>query len=342
MRRNVSEERAFDRFMRWAEGEDPAQDKEVAEDPERTEFLEYLEYLDAHEHIDFGAYRLMRYRERAAKGIQSPTIHGPEVKKPDGTAVPGHSAHWKQHKPGQLRRFVRLYRLLSVAVAGVLMGTLFLIAMKLPQFGDPNAPGMNEVSNRYLENGVEETGAVNIVTGMILDYRAFDTFGESTVLFAAAMSVVLLLRHPGRPTGKDDGVDRILGQMGRFILPAVMMFGTYVILNGHLSPGGGFSGGTVLGCGFILSALILGRSKMEQLLPPSRITRLTVACLLAYGVMKGYSFFTGANHVGWEVPKGIPGNILSGGFILPLNICVGIIVACTMYTFYTLFAGKEE
>ena len=80
---------------------------------------------------------------------------------------------------------------------------------------------------------------------------------------------------------------------------------------------------------------------MERLLPPERMTRLPVGCLLAYGLMKGYSFFTGANHVGWDVPKGIPGAILSSGFILPLNICVGIIVACTMYTFYTLFSEKE-
>ena len=57
--------------------------------------------------------------------------------------------------------------------------------------------------------------------------------------------------------------------------------------------------------------------------------------------MKGYSFYTGANHVGWEVPKGTPGAILSGGLILPLNLCVGIIVACTMYTFYSLFLEGE-
>ena len=81
---------------------------------------------------------------------------------------------------------------------------------------------------------------------------------------------------------------------------------------------------------------------MEQLLPSRRTTVLTAVCLLAYGVMKGYSFFTGGNHVGWDVPKGTPGELLSGGLILPLNICVGIIVACTMYTFYTLFLSGEE
>ena len=36
------------------------------------------------------------------------------------------------------------------------------------------------------------------------------------------------------------------------------------------------------------------------------------------------------------------GDLLSGGLILPLNLCVGVIVACTMYTFYILFLGREE
>lgn len=122
----------------------------------------------------------------------------------------------------------------------------------------------------------------------------------------------------------------------------ILLFGIYVVLNGHLSPGGGFSGGAVLGAGLILASLVLGEERMEQMLPSRRTTVLTATCLLAYGVMKGYSFFTGGNHVGWDVPKGTPGELLSGGLILPLNICVGIIVACTMYTFYTLFLSGEE
>ena len=87
----------------------------------------------------------------------------------------------------------------------------------------------------------------------------------------------------------------------------------------------------------------LGSSRTAR---PPFVRRLYVVmaavCLLAYAVMKGYSFFTGGNHVGPDVPKGNPGDLFSGGLILPLNICVGIIVACTMYTFYTLFLEGEE
>ncbi len=180
------------------------------------------------------------------------------------------------------------------------------------------------------------------VAGMILEYRAFDTFGESAVLFAAAGSTLLLLHSPRLRVRTFRGPDALMSLLGRGLLPAILLFGIYVIVNGHLSPGGGFSGGAVLGGGLILASLVLGEERMAQLLSTRRTTRLTVFCLLAYAGMKGYSFFTGANGVGWEIPKGTPGEILSGGLILPLNLCVGVIVACTMYTFYILFLGREE
>ena len=231
--------------------------------------------------------------------------------------------------------------MLSAVIVITLAAIFLVVTMDLPLFGRADSPAVNEVSQRYLEQGLEETGAVNAVTGMILDYRAFDTFGESAVLFAAAISTLLLLHSPKSRMRTFRGPDEVLSQLGRRILPVILLFGIYVVVNGHLSPGGGFSGGTVLGCALILGSLTLGQGKMDRLLPPRRVTALTAAGLLAYGVMKGYSFFTGANHVGWEVPKGTPGAILSGGLILPLNLCVGIIVACTMYTFYSLFLEGE-
>ena len=326
----------YERFLRWAGGEEP-EGPEGPEDPERQEFQEYLEYIEAHGYLEFGAYRLMRWKERRAKGLIPDTAPEPH---PQEAAAPRPPE--PRHRPGLLRRQVRLYRVLSVCVTLALSGIFLAAALALPAFGDPSAPAVNEVSRRYLEQGAEETGAVNAVTGLILDYRAFDTLGESAVLFAAAASVILLLNRPDRRTRTFRGPDQLTNLLGRPLLPVILLFGVYVILNGHLSPGGGFSGGAVLGGGLILASLVLGEERMEELLPSRRTTRLTALCLLAYAVMKGYSFFTGGNHVGPDVPKGNPGDLFSGGLILPLNICVGIIVACTMYTFYTLFLEGEE
>ena len=155
-----------------------------------------------------------------------------------------------------------LYRLLAVVVCFSIIWVLLQTASYLPPFGNPDNPVNNEVSQRYIEKGMEETGAVNIVAGMILDYRAFDTLGESNVLFIAACSVLILLRVSGSKDGKpsteqleaeaDDRMyepknDAILQHAANFLVPLILMFGVYVILNGHISPGGGFSGGAVLG-----------------------------------------------------------------------------------------------
>ena len=64
----------------------------------------------------------------------------------------------------------------------------------LPQFGHP----IMRVANHYLVWGLTETGATNLVTSVILDFRAYDTLGEATVLFTAVIGVLAVLRRIGR------------------------------------------------------------------------------------------------------------------------------------------------
>jgi multicomponent Na+:H+ antiporter subunit B len=66
--------------------------------------------------------------------------------------------------------------------------------MDLPEFGEKDNPSNNEVYDYYVENTMNDTGATNIVTGIILDYRAFDTFVEASVLFTAAITVLIVLK----------------------------------------------------------------------------------------------------------------------------------------------------
>jgi len=65
---------------------------------------------------------------------------------------------------------------------------------ELPPFGEP----MMTVVKKYLEEGVSKTGAVNLVSAIILDFRAYDTLGEATVLFTSVMGIMAILRRPGR------------------------------------------------------------------------------------------------------------------------------------------------
>ena len=264
---------------------------------------------------------------------------------------------------GMARKLRSVYRV-AAAVMIVLMFVLLATAMLgMPEIGDKNNPDNNEVARRYIENGLDETGAVNIVSGMILDYRAFDTFGESCVLFVATICVTIMLRIDGRGGEGDDeeaesdkkafGIrqsafakldsrnfepenDTILKKSSLIVFPIIMIFGVYVILNGHISPGGGFSGGAILGAGFVLFLSAFGFNKTERFMNANTVRIITLIALLVYCLSKCYSFFTGANHLESGIPLGTPGAILSSGLILVLNICVGMVVACTMYSFYAL------
>ena len=251
-----------------------------------------------------------------------------------------------------------MYNLLCVGICVTMIALLLYTVTVLPAFGDPNHPINNEVSARYIENGLQETGAVNIVTGMILDYRAFDTLGESSVLFTAAMVVLFLLRkdkdsarysqlaqtmdqNPHSDTYYEPKNDIILQKTATILVPIVLLLGVYVVLNGHLSPGGGFSGGAIMGAGLILYVTAFGFAKMRRFFTYKTYQRVVLVALLTYALSKCYSFYTGANHIESVIPLGTPGAILSSGLILVLNICVGFIVACTMYCFYAVFRKGE-
>jgi len=65
----------------------------------------------------------------------------------------------------------------------------------LPQFGIPSFTiNLNAPTNRYLSSGLKETGAGNMVSAIILDYRGYDTLGEATVLFTSILGALAILR----------------------------------------------------------------------------------------------------------------------------------------------------
>lgn len=266
----------------------------------------------------------------------------------------------------KLKLFHKMYNIAAVIFCITLISILLVNVSWLPHYGDGDNPVNNEVSARYIESGLQETGAVNIVTGMILDYRAFDTFGESNVLFIATVTVLILMRldkekkAPAKPgvevysKAEDDMTmtiaeaqandriyepknDAILQKVAGFLVPIIFIFGIYVVLNGHLSPGGGFSGGAIIGAGLILYLNAFGFEKTERFFTEKTYKWICFVALTFYCLAKSYSFFTGANHLESGIPLGTPGAIVSSGLILPLNICVGMVVACTMYAFYALF-----
>lgn len=245
----------------------------------------------------------------------------------------------------EMKIFRKLYHVTSIVFCLFLIALLLVTISWLPASGTVERPVNNEVSSRYIEKGLEETGAINIVAGMILDYRAFDTLGESHVLFVATITVLVLLRLNKTEKHEVEINDRqfepkndtILQFVATFLVPIIIIFGIYIILNGHLGPGGGFSGGAVIGAGLVLYLNAFGFKKTERFFTEKTYKWICFFSLSFYCLAKSYSFYTGANHLHSVIPKGTPGAILSSGLILPLNIAVGLVVACTIYAFYAMF-----
>ncbi len=246
----------------------------------------------------------------------------------------------------ELRFFDRLYRAFSIIFCIAIVAVLIFTVSFLPEVGNEANPDNNIVSETYISRGIYDTGTVNIVTGMILAYRAFDTFGETNVLFVATCCVMILLmvdedkireNKESNDRGFEPKNDVILQKVAHVLAPVIFLFGIYIILNGHLSPGGGFSGGAMIGAGLTLYVAAFGFEKTERFFNERVYRIVKVTALMLYGCIVLYYFYTGANGLANLIPLGEAGRILSGGITLPINIFVGSEVACTIYAFYALF-----
>jgi len=205
----------------------------------------------------------------------------------------------------------------------------------------------------YLEqNGLEDTGAKNQVSAIYLGYRAFDTLGETIVLLIAVSGTIGIISHSGislaRGFGKENEgpvkpllpnirtelLDVVTGKMG----PIVLIFGLYVMLYGHLSPGGGFQGGVVIASGIVFIAL---GSKNDSSI------RLQEAGVLSKIEAFGFLFLILTSLTGIPGGFGFFGNPLSAasdykvGYIIVLNSIIGLKVGAGIGYMCIAMLGRD-
>lgn len=89
---------------------------------------------------------------------------------------------------------MNIKNLLVVVLALLAVFGVLLAVAELPPYGMADNPVHNQVSERYIYNSLDDTGVGNMVTSIVLDYRAYDTMFETIVLFTATLAVVLTLR----------------------------------------------------------------------------------------------------------------------------------------------------
>ena len=184
-------------------------------------------------------------------------------------------------------RNTRVRRTLGAAAFPALFLGLVLGMSELPEFGDPGSPASTHVSPRFIEDAAAETGAANMVTAVLADYRGYDTLGEAAVIFAAGLGCLVILAAAGaRPDLPTAGMSHPFGSVvldaaARILVPVVLLFAVYVLIHGHVSPGGGFQGGVLFGSGLIMMRLVWGPGGQDRAVPafgPSLRGSLVMAC----------------------------------------------------------------
>ncbi|SNT30014.1 hydrogen gas-evolving membrane-bound hydrogenase subunit E [Tropicimonas sediminicola] len=184
---------------------------------------------------------------------------------------------------------------------------------------------LNRTAAYYAANAESEVGAPNIVTGIIVTWRGLDTLGEVTVLFLTSAIIALVLSQSGGPSGVS-GADflpsgELLTTGARMLVPLIVLFGAYVIMNGHLTPGGGFQGGAILASG-VLMALLAEPTRRFGHTAILRIESLSGSFYVLIG-LAGMAIAGGFLDNG-ILPLGQFGTMLSAGAIPLISVLIGL------------------
>ncbi len=127
------------------------------------------------------------------------------------------------------------------------------------------------------------------------------------------------------------------------LFPFVLLFGFYLTLHGHLSPGGGFQGGVVIGTAIILLVLSYGIKETENRFKYRYLSVMEKLAILAFIFIGVLGMFFGYPFLKNFLPLGQTGSIASAGLMLPLNLVISIKVSAGILgIFYALVRYRGE
>ncbi len=171
-----------------------------------------------------------------------------------------------------------------------------------------------------------EDGAANVVTSIVVDYRGFDTLGEVTVLFLAATGVAMLLFGKRKKNITKTEPSLIMSVGTRIAYAVILLFGIYIFVHGHLTPGGGFPGGAVIASGVL--GLFLGNNHYE----PNHLGLKLFESLsgMAFVIIGLTGLFSVNSFLANFLPTGVIGDLYSAGFIALIYIAIGMKVGAEL------------
>jgi multicomponent Na+:H+ antiporter subunit B len=180
--------------------------------------------------------------------------------------------HDKEADPGQ-------FKVMPLIVSLCTGAALIYATGDMPLFGAANAPvHLGDTVQYYLNQGYADAHLPNLVTTVLASYRGYDTLGETTVVFTAAVAVMLLL---GRAIPKKNVLHAVKSDSvalvgAKMLIPYILLFALYVQFHGDFGPGGGFQAGVMFAAAFILHGMVRSLSHTREA-APSRIIEILVA-----------------------------------------------------------------
>jgi multicomponent Na+:H+ antiporter subunit B len=154
--------------------------------------------------------------------------------------------------------------------------------------------------------------------------------------------------RPG-PGGLDDngtGMSMIVKTVTRWLKGPILLFGIYIVLYGHITPGGGFGGGVIIACAFILITLALGEKNGLDIFSKALASRLDSGGLLIFLLVGWLGTYLAAGWVGGyffenfiTTPEQSYFALLSAGTMPVLNIALGLKVASALFLVFTVLTA---
>ena len=196
----------------------------------------------------------------------------------------------------------------------------------------------NDYGRVYFQtNGYVETGSLNLVTGIYLDYRLFDTLFEAGILLVAVSGVSWIAQHDHVEHNPLFMLDRfkipeLFVSIARVLYPIVLLFGIYVVFNGHLAPGGGFQGGSILATALLILYYI-DLQKKTNLARLFFIEKILYLTLLTVSIL---SYFT-RGFLFTNVFSPEDGVVYQSVFLILLNVLIGAKVAIGLTAIFIAF-----
>ncbi len=218
-----------------------------------------------------------------------------------------------------------------------------------PSFGNVNIE--SRVSQSYIDKDTTEensevlfgerdyeTGSANFVTSIVANYRSFDTLGEVTVLFISAFGVALLLGTTESRRMQLNFKPNFMLKVGsRAIFSIIIMVGLYISIHGHLTPGGGFPGGTMIAASVLL--LYLSNDEFRTKIKGFKVLESFMGVFYVLIGLAGL-FITGFFLENF-LPTGTVGDIYSAGIIPIVYIIIGLKVGSEVSNIIDNFLTEE-